>query len=152
MYTLRPATVADYAFLYELHVATMKPYVAQVWGWDEQVQAERYRHHFDPTQQRIVVADGQEIGMLEVQERPSDLFLANLRILPKFQGQGWGTYILRDLLLRAHDAGASVTLQVLKVNHAARRLYERLGFRVVQETPTHYHMSTQPCEPPSANG
>jgi hypothetical protein len=29
-YTLRSATVADYAFLYDLHVATMKPCVTHV--------------------------------------------------------------------------------------------------------------------------
>ena len=37
-YTLRPATAEDYAFLYDLHVATMKEYVAQTWGWDDAVQ------------------------------------------------------------------------------------------------------------------
>src|SRR5215469_15175906 len=46
-YLLRPATLADYAYLYDLHVATMKPYVTQVWGWDDQSQAERFRQHFD---------------------------------------------------------------------------------------------------------
>jgi RimJ/RimL family protein N-acetyltransferase len=48
-----------------------------------------------------------------------------------------------------------MTLQVLKVNHAARRLYERLGFLVLAETPTHSHMSTmstQPREPPTGSG
>ncbi len=114
MYTFRSSTAVDYAFLYQLHVATMKPYVAQVWGWDEQMQAERFRQHVDPIRQRIVVVDGQEIGVLEVEERPSDLFLANLRILPEFQRQGCGTRILRDLLLRdlllhAHNAGVPVT-------------------------------------------
>ena len=109
MYTFRSSTAVDYAFLYQLHVATMKPYVAQVWGWDEQMQAERFRQHVDPIRQRIVVVDGQEIGVLEVEERPSDLFLANLRILPEFQRQGCGTRILRDLLLHAHNAGVPVT-------------------------------------------
>jgi ribosomal protein S18 acetylase RimI-like enzyme len=140
---LRPATLADLAFLYDLYVATMKPYVTQTWGWDEQVQQERFRLHFDPTRQHIVVADGQDIGMLALEKRPSGLFLANLRILPAFQGQGWGTHILRDLLCQAQDAGEPLTLQVLKVNHAARRLYERIGFHVIGETPTHYQMSTQ---------
>jgi ribosomal protein S18 acetylase RimI-like enzyme len=143
MYTLRPVTAADYAFLYDLYVGTMKPSVAQVWGWDEAAQAERFREHFEPATQRIVVVDGQDIGMLVVEERPSELFLANLRILPMFQGQGWGTRIIRDLLARARDAGVPMTLQVLKPNHSARRLYERLGFRITEATPTHYRMSTQ---------
>jgi ribosomal protein S18 acetylase RimI-like enzyme len=151
-YELRPATPHDYAFLYDLHVATMKPYVTQVWGWDEQLQADRFRQYFDPTRQRIVVADGRQIGVLEVEERPSELFLANLRILPPFQGQGWGTRILGDLLQQGRSAGAPLTLQVLKVNSGARRLYERLGLRVIQETPTHYQMSAPPGKPPTGSG
>jgi ribosomal protein S18 acetylase RimI-like enzyme len=151
-YTLRPATAADYTFLYQLHVATMKPSVIQVWGWDEELQAGRFRQHFDPGHLRIVIVDGQEIGVLEVEERPSERFLANLRILPAFQGQGWGTCILHDLLIQAHEAGVPMTLQVLKVNHAARRLYERLGFYVTEETSTHYRMSTQPRDPPAGTG
>src|SRR5215469_3028590 len=151
-YLLRPATLADYAFLYDLHVATMKPYVTQVWGWDDQSQAERFRQHFDPSRLRIVVADGQQIGVLEVEERSADLFLANLRIMPQFQSQGWGTRILQDLLRRAQDASVPLTLQVLIVNHRARRLYERLGLRVVQETPTHYRMSTHAEQAPAGSG
>jgi ribosomal protein S18 acetylase RimI-like enzyme len=116
------------------------------------VQAERFRQRFDPTHQRIVVAEGQAIGVLEVKERPSELFLANLRILPAFQRQGWGTRILRDLLRQANDAGVLVTLQVLQVNLAARRFYERLGFIVTGETPTHYQMRTQSRAPPTASG
>jgi ribosomal protein S18 acetylase RimI-like enzyme len=153
MYALRTATPDDYTFLYDEHVATMKLYVTQIWGWDEQLQAERFRQHFDPTHQRIVVVDGRQIGALEVEERPLELFLANLRIAPQFQGQGWGTRILRDLLQQARNAGAPLTLQVLTVNAGARRLYERLGLRVIQETPTHYQMSTPPPgEPPTGSG
>jgi GNAT superfamily N-acetyltransferase len=65
-----------------------------------------------------------------------------LRVLPGFQGQGWGTRILDDLLRQAKETGVPLTLQVLRVNAGARRLYERLGLRVIEETPTHYRMST----------
>ena len=151
-YELRPATSADYPFLYALHVATMKPYVAQVWGWDETAQAERFREHFDPSRLRLVVVDDQTIGVLEVEKRPSELYLANLRILPRFQGQGWGTRILGDLLRYAQGVGVPLTLQVLRVNQGARQLYERLGLRVMEETPTHYRMSTSSGQPPGGNG
>ena len=83
---------------------------------------------------------------MEAEERPSDLFLANLCILPEFQDQGWGTHILRDLLRQAQEAGVPLMLQVLLVNQRADRLYERLGLRVIQETPTHYRMSTHSGE------
>src|SRR5262245_2919657 len=108
-YELRPATAADYSFLYALHVATMKPYVTQVWGWDEPAQAERFRHHFDPSRLRIVLVDRRQIGVLEVEERPAEFYLANLRIVPHFQSQGWGTRILRDLRRQAQEVGVPLT-------------------------------------------
>ncbi len=43
-YSLRPATVKDYTFLRSLHVATMKDYVAQTWGWDEAFQGSITTH------------------------------------------------------------------------------------------------------------
>lgn len=43
------------------------------------------------------------------------------------------------------EAGARpVWLQVLKVN-PARALYERLGFRVVGQSDTHWHMLREPA-------
>jgi hypothetical protein len=40
-------------------------------------------------------------------------------------------------------AGTPATLYVLKVN-PSRRLFERLGFRVIEETPTSYLMRAEP--------
>jgi len=34
-WSLRPAKASDYDFLVALHEATMREYVEQVWGWDD---------------------------------------------------------------------------------------------------------------------
>ena len=146
MYMLRQATEADFAFLYHLHRATMKDYVAQTWGWDEAVQAAMFKDRFDPGRSYIVVVGGRDVGFLSMERRIDTLFLANLQILPEEQGQGLGTAIIKAILAQAYDEGISVSLQVLKVN-PARHLYERLGFVVSGETATHYLMSTT-YEPP----
>ncbi len=141
MYTLRQATGADFDFLYHLHRATMKDYVAQTWGWDETVQAAMFKERFDPGRSYIVVVDGRDVGVLSMERRIDTLFLGNLQILPEEQGHGLGTAIINTILAQAYDAGISVSLQVLKVN-PARHLYERLGFVVSGETTTHYLMSS----------
>ncbi len=46
---------------------------------------------------------------------------------------------MKQLLASADSRGVPVRLRVLKVN-PARRLWERLGFRVARETETHYEM------------
>ena len=141
MYTLRQATEADYAFLYDLFRATMKVYVAQTWGWNETVQPDMFKNRFDPEHSQIVVVDGRDVGVLSMERRSDTLFLGNIQILPEEQEHGLGTAIIKTIVEQAHGEGIPVNLQVLKVN-PARHLYERLGFVVTGETTTHYLMST----------
>ena len=37
---LRPATPAGSEFRYQLHMAAMRSYATETWGWDEHVQRE----------------------------------------------------------------------------------------------------------------
>ena len=142
-YSLRPATADDFPFLYDLHVATMRDYVTQTWGWDDAAQREMFAASFQPANSQIITINGLDIGVLAVEHRPDDWFLANFEIAPVAQGQGLGATIIRDLLATAARDGLPARFQVLKVN-PARRLYERLGFAITGETPTHYLMSATP--------
>jgi ribosomal protein S18 acetylase RimI-like enzyme len=64
--------------------------------------------------------------------------------LPEHQGRGIGTALLREFINSAHEKGVSATLEVLKANEPARRLYERLGFTVVFEDRYKYDMAIRP--------
>jgi ribosomal protein S18 acetylase RimI-like enzyme len=50
-----------------------------------------------------------------------------------------GERLIRELIAEARQAGASVSLHVLQAN-PARRLYERLGFRIVGQGEHEYLM------------
>jgi ribosomal protein S18 acetylase RimI-like enzyme len=142
--SLRKATPNDADFLYRLHRAAMQTYVIQTWGtWDEAWQSRYFQQHFTPSTCQIIVVRGQDAGVISVLRRTTDIFLSNIELLPAFQGQGIGTHLITALIAEAQQKGISITLQVLKVN-PARRLYERLGFVVNGETPTHYLMSRVP--------
>ena len=145
-YSLRAATQQDAAFIYGLRVAGLREYVVQIWGWDEADQAARFRAQFDPARYQVVVVDGRDIGAVAVEWRSDEVFFADIEVGPAWRGRGLGTAIVGAVLAEARRRGLPATLQVLKVN-PARRLYERLGFRVVEETPTHYRMSTAGREP-----
>ena len=88
-----------------------------------------------------MLVDGLAVGLLRVSERESAVFIDQVEIVPDYQGRGIGTALINDLLAR----GRPVDLGVLKVNVDARRLYERLGFRVTGDTETHYHMRAEPA-------
>jgi len=141
--SLRPATRDDYDFLWWLHRATMRPYVEETWGWDEQWQAKYFHDHFDPITREIVECDGVPVGCISVERRERCIFLAAIEIAPDYQSREIGTELIRDLLNEADGRGVAIELQVLQVN-PARRLYERLGFAVIGETETHYIMRWSP--------
>jgi len=144
--TYRSATAADFDFLFALHEASMRLYVEETFGpWDEEFQRAYFQDHFFPSEVNIILLDGQMVGMLRVQERTEETFLAAIEILPGWQRRGIGTRVIRALVNDASARGKPVALMVLKTNIAARSLYQRLGFGITGENVTHYILSNEPA-------
>ena len=141
LFEVRQATPGDRDTLYRIKREAMRPYVERVWGWDEELQERRFRESYDHTETQVVLVDGLAVGLLRVSECESAVFIDQVEIPPKYQGRGIGTALINDLLAR----GRPVELRVMKVNADARRLYERLGFRVIDDNETHYHMRAEPA-------
>ena len=126
---LRPATPADSEFCYQLHKAAMGDYVAAIWGWDEQVQRRFHVRVFNPDRWQIITTGGTDIGMIDVEHRPSEIYLARIELHPGHQGHGTGTRLIRALAGEAAHNGQDLVLDVLAVNRRAQALYQRLGMR-----------------------
>ena len=139
-YAFRAASEATFEALYLIHRAAMEANVTATWGgWDDAWQRDHFREHWPESRQEIVVA-GELAGFLEVEEQPGMTWVGNLELAPRFHGQGIGSAILGETQREAASRSNAVGLQVLKVNAGARRLYERLGFRLTGETQTHHQM------------
>jgi ribosomal protein S18 acetylase RimI-like enzyme len=128
---LRPATPADSEFCYQLHQAAMGEYVAAIWGWNEPDQRAFHDRAFNPRRWQIITAGPADIGMLDVEYRPGEIFLARIEIDPAHQGRGFGGTIVSALIQEAEQRGQYLALEVLAVNRRARALYERLGLTEV---------------------
>ena len=139
-FEVRQATPGDRDTLYRIKWEAMRPYVEQVWGWDEEYQERRFRESYDHSETQVVLVDGIAVGLLRVSESESAVFIDQVEIVPDYQDRGIGTALINDLLAR----GRPVELGVLKVNADARRLYERLGFRVIDDNEKHYHVRAEP--------
>jgi len=143
---LRPATRADLEFALDALRAAMREYVAATWGsWDDAHQRALFAPSFDLRTHRILRRDGEDAGVLAVETRVHCVTLGRIFLLPRHQRRGVGGTVVRALLAAAHARGLPVELTVLRANAAARVFYERLGFRVVGETPTHFHMEAEPA-------
>ena len=100
--------------------------------------------HDYPSLLRTMRAPGRELYLAHVDDRLAGFIILNLQgtfagyiqticIAPEHQGQGCGTTLIafaEDRILRDH---ANVFLCVSSFNHAARRLYQRLGYAQVGE-------------------
>ena len=139
-FEVRQATPGDRDTIYRIHREAMRPYVEQVWGWDEEYQERRFRESYDHSETQVVLVDGIAVGLLRVSESESAVFIDQVEIVPDYQDRGIGTALINDLLAR----GRPVELRVMKVNADARRLYERLGFRVIDDNEKHYHVRAEP--------
>jgi ribosomal protein S18 acetylase RimI-like enzyme len=128
---LRPAAPADSEFCYQLHKAAMGEYVTAIWGWDEQTQRGFHARAFNPGRWQIITANGADIGMLDVEYRPGEIYLARIEIQPSHQGHGIGARLVNALLDEAREKGQDLVLDVLSVNHRAQALYRKLGLTEV---------------------
>jgi len=88
---------------------------------------------------KIVKTDDQDIGMLKVKCNSDNWEIIQIQLLPDYQHMGIGTNLIQNLQMEATQQGIIVFLSVLKVN-PAKRLYERLGFEMVQENEQSYTM------------
>ena len=128
---LRPATPADSEFCYQLHKAAMGGYIAAIWGWDEQVQRDFHTRAFNPARWQIITVGGADIGMLDVEYRPGEIYLARIELHPDHQGHGIGTRLVSAFIDEAMHKGQDLVLDVLTVNRRAQALYQRLGMTEV---------------------
>jgi ribosomal protein S18 acetylase RimI-like enzyme len=141
---VRSATVNDLAFLYDLVRATMRCYVEMTWGgWDEDWQHNRFAERFDHMKWSILLLDQEPVGGFAIEYRSTEMYLMNLHILPDKQGLGLGTATVQMLLVEAAERGVPLTLNVIRSNVGARRLYERMGLRVVEEEDRRFWMTSE---------
>ena len=93
-------------------------------GWyQEHYQGAHVRRH----------PGGRRPGRPALRPPPADeIRLVDITLLPEFRKGGLGTSLLRDLLAEGEAAGKPVTIHV-EVYNPAMRLYERLGFRPIEE-------------------
>ncbi|GLX87337.1 hypothetical protein tloyanaT_35900 [Thalassotalea loyana] len=87
----------------------------------------------------IIEYKSHAIGLIKLGRFIDRLHIRQLQILPNFQNKGIGEKVINRVVTRAREINQPVTLNVLKQNPALR-LYQRLGFRVEQETELEFFM------------
>jgi ribosomal protein S18 acetylase RimI-like enzyme len=138
--TLRPAVAADEPFLRELFVdARRAELLAAGLGEREagllldlqrRARDAHYLQAFPDAEYSVIEAEDAPVGRLVVDRRAGEMRVVDIALLSSCRGQGRGSRLLSALQAEAASEGRRVLLRVARGN-AARRFYERLGFREV---------------------
>ena len=131
--TLRAATTDDAAFALHVIEACMRVYAEQTWGSCDG------RGDLNIAFDRIIRLADRDIGLIGVDRRSDFWFIDKLYLLPAYQSQGIGGYLLRRLIEDAKSAQVKLRLTVLEVN-PARRFYERHGFVLSKTISPRHHL------------
>ena len=135
---LRPANDGDFDWMLELRRVTMNPHIEAMGKRPiEEINHDAVLTDYDCAQ--VISIGDEDVGMVKLVTRNSPWHLRQIQIVPRLQGQGIGGIVLADILDRARTASTPVVLNVLKVN-PAKRLYERYGFEVVDESEQAFKM------------
>lgn len=135
---LRPALDHDFEYCRRLYFEEMS-WIIEELHLDRTAQKTNLRQQWNSTQVRIIVLDGTDVGWVQTIREEDGLFLGQLFVDNKFQRRGVGTEVMKRLISEAAAFNLAVRLNVVRIN-PARRLYERLGFRVTHEDDRKFYM------------
>ena len=151
--TLRPVGEDDLPFLLRVYAAAREEELAQVpWTAEQkeaflrqQFEAQHawWREHYTGATFDLVLVGGRPAGRLYVDEWAREVRIVDIALLAEHRGRGVGTRLLQGVLARADAAGKPVSIHVERMNPALR-LYQRLGFRLVEDKGVYLLMERPP--------
>lgn len=139
---LRPAVSEDRPLLEAIYASTREAELARTPWTDEEknkfcqfqfhAQDTYYRANYPNSEFFVVEADGIPAGRLYLDRTPKEIRVMDISLLPPHRGNGIGTRLFEDLQKEAAASAKSLSIYVERFN-PARRLYDRLGFRLKEE-------------------
>ncbi|HEX5706101.1 MAG TPA: GNAT family N-acetyltransferase [Pyrinomonadaceae bacterium] len=148
--SLRPVAPEDDEFLLGVYASTRDAELSQVeWAPGQreaflrmQFDAQRgeYSARFPDAQYEVILLDGRPVGRFWVGRDDEQIRLLDIALLPEAQKQGVGTLLVGRLIEEARETGKALRHMVFLYNPEAKRLYERLGFEVIEDLGAYAHM------------
>ena len=153
--TLQPVGDDDRPLLLRVYAESREEELAQVpWSAEQkaaflrqQFEAQHawWQDHYSGASFDLVLVGGRPAGRLYVDEWRDEIRIVDIALLPEYRGAGLGARLVRDVLARGDAAGKPVSIHVERENPALR-LYERLGFRQMEDKGVYLLMSRLPQE------
>ena len=140
--TFRPARLQDFEFCQRLFFEGMG-WIIEALCLDMARQHESFASQWKLEEVRVITVAGEDAGWLQTAPADEAIFPGKLYLARTFQSQGIGGHVVQLLIEEASRSGKAITLGMVKIN-PARRLYERLAFRVTHEDQHKVYMRRDP--------
>jgi ribosomal protein S18 acetylase RimI-like enzyme len=151
--TIRPARDSDKVFISTLYRAVRndlrlvdaeEDFVEMLIEQQHHAQTVGYGEMFPDAMYFIVEKHTEKIGRIVVDFGMNDVRLVDLAFIPVAQGKGYGSEVIQMLQQAAAVNRVPLTLSVMTHNYAAKALYVRLGFVLLNDRGTHEEMVWYP--------
>jgi ribosomal protein S18 acetylase RimI-like enzyme len=143
MYCLTKATKNDLSMIIDLKLKTISESdIDNTISSDEQKKIETYvkksiNGHISDCY--LIITNNNTAGMVIFYDYEDGILLDDLYLIEKYRSHGIGTMIIENII-KDHS---KIYLWVYKSNDRAIALYQRLKFKIIEETDTRYKMLYQ---------
>mgnify|MGYP003677935558 CR=1 FL=1 len=150
---LRSIQEADFPLLYQVYASTREEELS-VTPWSDAQKEEflrmqfgaqhtYYQKYYSDAAFDVILVDGEPAGRLYLQRRDNEFRIVDIALLPPFRGKGIGGRIMHQILGEADEAHLPVRIHV-EHNNPAKHLYDRLGFKKIDNTGVYFLMERLP--------
>jgi N-acetylglutamate synthase-like GNAT family acetyltransferase len=136
----RPATEADFEYIVDLSIRTMRAHLERIGRYDPARRRARMRQHLDAGSLHVIAREDAVLGCCGLYDRGTRLELHSVFLEPALQGGGLGAAVFAALC--AEHPGRAWWIEVLKES-PARRFWERQGFVLTGEAPFDWMLERQ---------
>jgi len=158
--SFRKVTNDDFAFLQKVYRSTREEELSQAnMSEDDKsrfiefqfnAQHKHYSQAYKGAEFNLILLDDKPAGRLYVWRTESQIRIMDIALLPDFQGKGIGTKILQSIIQESEKSEKKLNIHVEYFNPALR-LYERLGFKKMDDTGIYYFLERLPQTDASKN-
>lgn len=156
---LRPRRDSDAEFLRDLYVAyRWQEMAAAAWPPEQclaflhdqyRLQDLHYSKHYDGAAWGVIEVDGERAGRVYLLLRRGELRIVDIALMPAYRNRSIGGRLLKAIQDQAAGLGADKLSIHVEQSNPALRLYERLGFKLVEERPPYRLLEWQVASQPN---
>ena len=143
-FALRDVSASDFGDYLDIKKICYEKYVDEYFGgWVNDIQIKMNTDAFNSMMKetcfRKILLDSETAGFFAYDEQDGKIDGVSIEMIEKARNKGMGSFYMRHIIELSEKSGKPVFLKVFKSN-PAQNLYKRFGFRVYDETASHFLM------------